>query len=200
MNSRGQTFSTTALVISVVVIITTLYLVSLIPRRLPLGGVDELLVKGELYTLTVNALANASKGGSFTSFLQEQLQYVSQAYIPVLEASVEDATISEGLSRCTVSYRTPYGVVSFTVYLQLELLSQSSSFDPASGLYVVTLEVRVTCDQYYPRSVKFWTSYKTSWKRQGEVYVVEVSMETLAPFTLYCEDWRGVRTYINVSP
>jgi len=113
---------------------------------------------------------------------------------------VEDATISEGLSRCTVSYRTPYGVVGFTVFLQLELLSQSSSFDPASGLYVVTLEVRVTYDQYYPKGVKFWTRYKTSFSRQGGIYAVKVSVEELAPFTLYCEDWRGVRTYINVSP
>ena len=202
MNQRGQTFSIVALVISLSTILITLFVISLIPHGVIIQGVDELLVRGQLYSLTVNALAHASRGGDFRAFLNRELQHVSHNYIPLKEVYVKAVVVREGLSKCIVEYRTIYGYEKFEVYLELELLRQYSYYDPSLSTYVVVLEVKVACDQYYPKRVDFYTreGYRTSHYREGGHYVITVYMNALSHFKLYCEDWRGIRTYLDISP
>ena len=200
--SRGQTFSASELAISIVVIAVALIVVNFTPRKVTVQSLDALLVRGELYSIVVNALSHASRGGDFRSFLNSQMNLASEDYIPVESYQVRQVVIREGVSSCSVTFKLPYGYEEFEVYLEAELLSKDSYYDQTLNIYVVVLEVKVACDQYYPKSIVFYTEegYRTSYYRESERYIVKVYMDALSPFKLYCVDWRGVQTYLSVSP
>jgi len=200
--SRGQTFSASALAISIVVIAVALIVVNFTPRKVTVQSLDALLVRGELYSIVVNALSHASRGGDFRSFLNSQMNLVSEDCIPVESYQVRQVIVREGVSSCSVTFKLPYGYEEFEVYLEVELLSKDSYYDPNLNTYVVVLEVRVTCDQYYPKSIVLYTEegYRTSYYRESDYYVVRVCMDTLSPFKLYCVDWRNIQTYLDISP
>ena len=170
------------------------------PSHISVAGVEPVLLRGQLYTLTVNTLAYASRGGDFKTFLSQQLAKASKAYIPVKQVDVKEVSIKQGLSKCTVEYRTPYGAEKITVYLQVKILDKKTRFDSTTGLYVVELNVEASCDQYYPKKIHFYSSTgKTSYKWTGQYYKVAVYLQEKKKFTLYAVDWRNIRVYIEVN-
>ena len=192
---RAQTFTivTVLSIISVLSLLLTIRIYS--PSIISVQSISYIVLKGELYTITANALSYASRGGDFVYFLNDELRDSSIIYLPVSKAIVRDVLIKNGISECSVVYYTPFGEYSFKLYLRASIVSKKYYYDNMSNQYVYELKILVTCDQGYPKEI----SLNSTVQFHSGYYYSRVYLKNTKRFIIVIKDWRGIQTYLRIT-